>query len=174
MRAASNSTRPGAGESGRQGHAVLVLDGGVRSHNGGAHARGPDVDDQNAPPARAHAQGAGPNGEARPNLPGLRMPLGSKVALRPRQDVEAGAQRPGQEAGAVEPDAMVVADGGPVGQGGVGHRVPGLAVVALPPFGVALGPAPAEGEVEAGTVGIGVGLVGRRRQRAVDAPSARR
>ena len=83
MRAASNSTRPGAGRVGQQRDAVLVLDAGIGSHNGGADARRPDVDDENAPPARAHAQGAGPNGEARPNLPGLRMPLGSKVALRP-------------------------------------------------------------------------------------------
>ncbi len=67
----------------QQGDAVLVLDGGVGSHNGRAHTRRPDVDDENAPPARAHAQGAGPNGEARPNFPGLRMPLGSRVALRP-------------------------------------------------------------------------------------------
>ncbi len=33
----------------------------------------------------AHAQGDGPKGDSRPNLPGLRMPLGSNVALRPRR-----------------------------------------------------------------------------------------
>ena len=153
---------------GQQGDAVLVLDGGVRTDDGGADTRRPDVDDENAAPARAHAQGAGPKGEARPNLPGLRMPLGSKVALSPRKHLEARAERPGQEAGAVEPDAVVMADRRTVRHGGVGHGVPRLAVVALPPFGVALGPAPAEGEVEAGAVGIGVGLVRRRRQRPVD------
>ena len=72
-----------SGRVGQQGDAVLVFDGGVRAHDGGADARGPDIDDENAPPARAHVQGAGPNGELRPNFPGLRMPFGSKVALRP-------------------------------------------------------------------------------------------
>ena len=68
---------------GQEGDAVFVLDRGVGPHDGGAHARRADVDDQDAPPAPAHAQGAGPKGEARPNLPGLRMPLGSNVALSP-------------------------------------------------------------------------------------------
>ena len=68
----------GSRRVGQQRDAVLVLDAGIGSHDGGADARGPDVDDENAPPAGAHAQGAGPNGEARPNLPGLRMPLGRR------------------------------------------------------------------------------------------------
>ena len=118
---------------GQEGDAVLVLDRGVGAHDGGAHARRADVDDQDAAPAAAHAQGAGPKGEARPNLPGLRMPLGSKRRLEALQHLEARAERSGQEAGAVEPDAVVVADRGAVRHGGVGHGVPGLAVVALPP-----------------------------------------
>ncbi len=34
--------------------------------------------------SRAYAHGAGPNGDASPNLPGLRMPWGSNVSFRPR------------------------------------------------------------------------------------------
>ncbi len=62
---------------------MFVLDGGVGSHDGGAHARRADVDDEDAAPWCAHAQGAGPKGEARPNLPGFKMPRGSNDALRP-------------------------------------------------------------------------------------------
>ena len=115
---------------------VLVLDRGIGAHDGGADARGADVDDEDAAArVAAHVQGAGPKGEGSPNLPGLRMPTGSKVCLEPAQDLEARAEGPGQEAGAVQPDAVVMADGGAVGQGGVGHGVPGLAVVALAPLG---------------------------------------
>ena len=139
---------------------MFVLDGGVASDDGGPHPRGADVDDQNAPAVLGHAQGAGPKGESRPNLPGLRMPLGSKVALRPRSTSNPRTQRPGQEARAVEPDAVVMADRGTVGQSGIGHGVPGLPVVALPPFVVAVGPASAKREIEAGAVRIRVGLMG--------------
>ena len=104
--------------------------------------------------------------------PGLRMPTGSKLFLRPRSTSKPEPRARGEEAGPVEPDAVMVADGGPVGQGGVGHRVPGLAVVVLAPRVVALGPATGEGEVEAGPVGVGVGLVGRSGQRAVDRNSS--
>ncbi len=147
---------------------MLVLDGGVRSDDGRPDTRRPDVDDQNAPPVLAHVQGAGPKGESRPNLPGIEDAVGIEGRLEASEHLEAGAQRPGQEAGAVEPDAMVVADGGTVRQGRIGHGVPGLPVVALPPFVVAIGPASAEREVEAGAVRVGVGLVGRRRQGPVD------
>ena len=165
---ASNSTSPGAGESGSSGETVLVLDGGVGADDGGADARGADVDDQDAAARCAHDQGEGPNGEARPNLPGLRMPLGSNVAFRPCSTSKPVPRARGQEARAVQPDAVVVADGRIVRQGGVDDHVPGLAVVALTPFGIALGPAPAEGEIEARPVGIGVRLVGRRGQRPFD------
>ena len=46
--------------------------------------------------------------------PGLRMPTGSRLFLIRDKDVEARAERLGQEAGAVEPDPVVVADGGSV------------------------------------------------------------
>ena len=84
-RTASNSTRPGAGESGSRRTVMFVLDGGVGSHDGGAHARCSDIDDEDAAPRCTHAQGAGPKGEASPNFPGLRMPWGSNVALSPRR-----------------------------------------------------------------------------------------
>ncbi len=85
IRAASTRTRPGAGAS-RAG--------------GGHGARGPrSRRGVRSPPAHptcrrrrrgrcrslAHAHGAGPNGESRPNLPGLRMPLGSNVCFSPRR-----------------------------------------------------------------------------------------
>ena len=101
-------------------------------------------------------------------LAGVEDAVGVEGRLEAPQNVEPRAERTGQEAGAVEPDAVMVADGGAVRQRGVGHGVPGLAVVALAPFGVALGAAPAEGEVEAGAVGVGVGLVGRRGQGSLD------
>ncbi len=147
---------------------VLVLDGGVGPHDGGTDARRADVDDEDAAPRRAHAQGAGPKGEGSPNLPGLRMPTGSNVSLRPRSTSKPEPRARGRKRERFEPDAVVMADRGAVGQGGVGDGVPGGAVVALAPLGVALGAAAAEGEVQAGAVGVGVGLVGRGGEGPVD------
>ena len=96
---------------GEEGDTVFVLDGGVGPHDGGAHARRADVDDEDAAPGSAHAQGAGPKGEARPNLPGFRMPVGVERRLESSEDLEARAEGARQEAGAVQPDAVVVADG---------------------------------------------------------------
>ena len=60
---------------------VDMLDRGVGAHDGRPHARGADVDDEDAPAAPAHGQGTGPNGEGRPSLPGLRMPAGSSACF---------------------------------------------------------------------------------------------
>ena len=133
MRGRVELDQPGSGRVGQHGEPVLVLDGGVGTDDGGADARGADVDDEDAAARCAHCQGDGPNGEARPNLPGLRMPVGIEGRLQPCEDVEPGAEGARQEARAVQPDAVVVADGGTVRQCRIGDHVPGLAVVALPP-----------------------------------------
>src|SRR5581483_1412205 len=57
-----------------------MLDGGVGTDHRSSDPRCADVDDQNA----GHDQGDGPNGDGRPSFPGLRIPFGSKAALRPR------------------------------------------------------------------------------------------
>ena len=127
MRGGVELHQAGCGRVGEDRCVVRVVDRGVGSHDGGPDAGGADVDDEDAA-ARACVidQGEGPNGEGSPSLPGLRMPTGSKVSLRPRRTSKPEPSARGQEAGAVEPDAVVVADGRPVGQGGVGDRVPRL------------------------------------------------
>jgi len=82
----------------QQWDAVLVLDAGIGSHNGSADTRRSDIDDENAPPAGAHVQGAGPKGEARPELSRVEYAVGIEGRLEASQHVEAGAQRLGQEA----------------------------------------------------------------------------
>ena len=101
-------------------------------------------------------------------MPGFRIPAGSKVDLRRRRTSKPGPRARGQEPGAVEPDAVVVADRRTVGGRGVDHGIPGLSVVALAPLVVVLGTAPAEREVEACAVGVGVGLVRRRGEGALN------
>ena len=62
---------------------VRMRDRRVGSNDGGAHTRGPDVDDENAAAVGIHDQGEGPKGDGKPSFPGLRMPTGSKLSLSP-------------------------------------------------------------------------------------------
>ena len=104
----SNSTRPGAGVSGEPAHDVRAeAPSDARSPNAPPRCRRRRPG--RCPPA-AHAQGAGPNGEERPNLPGFKIPAGSKARLEAGAGPRSPARGHGHEPGAVEPDAMVVAD----------------------------------------------------------------
>ena len=82
-----------AGERGvgQDRHVVDVLDGAVGADHRTPHPRGADVDDQDA-----HGQGTSPKGLARPSLPGLRMPWGSRACL---SEVSTSKPRPGRRAG---------------------------------------------------------------------------
>ncbi len=146
------------GRLGEDRRVVGVRHRGVGSHDGGAHARGPDVDDQYAAAVPAHDQGEGPKGEGRPSFPGLRIPAGSKLALRPTRTSKPEPNAAGRKRDRLRPMPVVMADGGAaVRQGGAGHRVPGLAVEVLAPLACRPPrPAAGEGEVEAGAVGVGV------------------
>src|SRR6185437_8341116 len=93
--------------------------------------------------------------------------------LEPHQEIEARAQGSWEKPGPVEADAVMMTDGRPARQGGVGHGVPGLMVVALSPLVIALGPPTGEGEVQAGAVRVGVRLVGRCGQGSVDCGKGR-
>ena len=147
-----------------------VLDGSVGVDDGGAHARGPHVDDEDG----AHGQPISPNGEGRPSLPGLRMPRGSRALLQAH--AARRRRRPGRRPGSgarLMPDAVVVADGAAVGAHRLHDRTPGARCSTARPRrrrppcrpvqgGAAgpVGPAPGEGEVETGAVHIGVATGG--------------
>ena len=82
--------------------------------------------------SRSHRDGVGhghagsPNGEARPSLPGLRIPFGSSACLMSHSMSNAGAECLRREAGPVETDAVVVRQVAAVGEHrplpGVPHR----------------------------------------------------
>ena len=130
MAAASNSTSPGKGVSGSTGTWWMWADLAVGAHHRPPHPGGAHVDHQDA-----HGQGTGPKGEVRPSLPGLRIPRGSRASLTEASTSKAGPSAPAQEAGPVEADAVVVADGPPGARGGLGDPVPGLPVVVVDPGG---------------------------------------
>ncbi len=168
MRVGVELDQPGGGRVGEKRR------GGARARpwrRGGRRRRGRSRCRRRRPgcwrPVCSH-QGGGPNGRARPNLPGLRMPLGSNVAFRPYRTSKPVPRARGKKRERFNPMPWWWLMAAPWAMRGVDHHVPGLAVVALPPFGIALGSAPAEGEVEARPVGIGVRLVGRRGQRPFD------
>ena len=56
------------------------------------------------------ATATAPNGPRRPSLPGFRMPFGSSASFTDCSTPKPGAERLGDEAGPVEPDAVVVAE----------------------------------------------------------------
>ena len=95
--AASNSTRPGAGRVGQHRDVVHVLDRGVGSHDGGAHARRADVDDQDAAAHRLMTRAPGRTARAARTCR-VEDAVGVEGLLQPAQDLEARAERPGQEA----------------------------------------------------------------------------
>ena len=101
----------------------------------------------------------------RPSLPGLRMPCGSSAAFHRGEDVEAVAERVVHEAGAVQADAVVVAQRAARGEDRPLPGVPRGAVVGL---ALVLRRLPREREVEAGAVGVRVALVRRRDERVLD------
>ena len=96
-----------SGERGVRQHldVVDVGDLAVGADHRPPHARGAHVDHQHA-----HGQGTGPNGPVRPSLPGLRIPWGSRASLTEARTAKPAPRAVGQEAGPVEPDAVVVAD----------------------------------------------------------------
>ncbi len=127
------------------------------------------------------ARATGPNGRGQAELARVE----DAVRVEGRLQVDAARRRPAPRASArnrdaVEPDAVVVADGAAGREGGGRGRVPGRAVVALGPGLGAVGAvgavrgASGEGEVEAGAVGVGVRLVGRGHERPLDARRGRR
>src|ERR1700735_4025356 len=172
---ASNSTSPGAGEAGRTARwSGAGRGGGALGPLSDRVARWP-----RAPPTCRHRRrgrcplrcscpGGGPEGRGEAELPRVEDPDRVEALFEAGEDVESRTEGARQEAGPVEPDAVMMADGRAVGQGGVGHDIPGLPVVALPPVGVALRSPPGKGEVEAGAVRVGVRLMGRGGQRPVD------
>src|SRR5580692_1303694 len=168
IRAASNSTRPGAGVSGRTWtwcSCATVASGRTIA------ARTPDVPTSTTRtlPLTGSRPWRGPERRVQPELARVEDAVGIERLLQAAQNLESRAERPGQEAAPVEADPVVVADGGAVRERRVGDHVPAPPVVALAPLAVAVGAAPAEREVEAGAVDVGVRLVRRRRQRAIDA-----
>ena len=144
-----------------------MRDGGIGPDDGGADTRGTDVDHEHAAAQIASCPGRRAEGRGQAELPGVEDTGGVERRLEPTEDLEAGAESPREEAGPVQPDAVVMADRGAVRQRRVRHHVPRLPVVTLPPFGVPLRATPPEREVEARPVGVGVRLVRRRRERAL-------
>ena len=148
----------------------------------GPHARGADVDDQDAAAGRSRPRRRSPKGEGRPELARVEDAGGVEGGLERREDVEGRSEGVGQEARPVEADAVVVADRRPVAVsprrsprprpgGSRPPARPGPVPASAP---VRRGRRPGEGEVEAGAVDVGVGLVGRGHQRALERLRGRR
>ena len=112
-------------------------------------------------------RGSGPKGLGSPSLPGLRIAVRVERLLGRDEHVERRAERLAHEPGPVEPDTVMVAQRTAVSEDRTRPRVPRVAVVARSRRRSA-GWLAREGEVEAGTVGVGVRLVRRHDDRVVD------
>ena len=105
-------------------------------------------------------------GWARPSLPGLRMPFGSSASFTDCSTPKPAPSASAHEAGAVEADAVVVAERA----AGREHRaLPGVPRGAVVRLALVGGRPAREREVEARAVGVRVALVRRRDQRVLDA-----
>ena len=74
---------PRSGGVGEHRGMVRMRNGRIRPYDRRPDTRCAHVDDEDASPVAVHDHGDGPNGEGRPSLPGLRMPAGSRLSLRP-------------------------------------------------------------------------------------------
>ena len=158
----------------RPGHGRLAGGGALRRLARGhpqesAPVRGPCRGATAARDRPAHQPPTGPHGEGRPSLPGLRMPRGSSACLAAASTSNAPPERRRHEPGPVEADAVVVAERPPGRQDRALAGVPQLAVVGVPALD---GDLAGEREVEAAAGRVAVGLVGRRRDRALHAEQA--
>jgi hypothetical protein len=157
---------------------VHVLDRSVGSHDGGPHPGGAHVDTRMRPPSQAsclaHGQGAGPKGPRR-----ARACRGSGCRCRveglasPPEHVEGRPRAAGRKRERLSPMPWWWLIAAPCGQRGTGHRRPTPAGSSRRPAtrrrpSGPLGASAGEREVQAGAVGVGVGLVGRGGQRAVE------
>ena len=102
---------------------------------------------------RAHGHAGSPNGDGRPSLPGLRIPFGSSACLTATQHVERRAERLGDEAGAVEADAVMVREVAAAGEHGALPGIPHRDVGRLDLVRRRCG---REREVQAGAVDVAV------------------
>ena len=99
--------QPGRGRVGQDRRVVDMLDGGVGADDRRPHAGRADVDDEDAPARRRDSASrvttAAARGEGRPNLPGLRMPIGSKVCFSPASTSKPAPRASGKKRGRFNP-----------------------------------------------------------------------